>query len=197
MGIHVAIRKINFPDIAHSGRCAKLITTTMTLRKPFRLNVGFIVNADVGFSNEFPFDYDKIQVDEELSLREFHGSAIVGRTPQGLLLTGGFEATISAQCVRCLRDFDQIIRWEMTELYAFNEKSVTDSGLILSDDAQIDLAPIIRDYAITEIPISPICKPDCRGLCAECGQDLNQNDCGHHPSNDDHPFASLQDLLKN
>ena len=34
----------------------------MTLRKPFRLNVGFIVNADVGFSNEFPFDYDKIQV---------------------------------------------------------------------------------------------------------------------------------------
>ena len=169
----------------------------MTLRKPFRLNVGFIVNADVGFSNEFPFDYDKIQVDEELSLREFHGSAIVGRTPQGLLLTGGFEATISAQCVRCLRDFDQPVRWEMAELYAFNEKSGTDSGLILSDDAQLDLAPLVRDYALTEIPINPVCKPDCQGLCAECGQDLNLKDCGHRPAQDDTPFASLKDLLKN
>ncbi len=169
----------------------------MTLRKPFRLNVGFIVNADVGFSNEFPFDYEKIQVDEEFELRHFRGSAIVGRTPQGLLLTGGFEGTITAQCVRCLKDFDHSIRWEMTELYAFNEKSVTDSGLILSDDAQIDLAPIIRDYAITEIPISPVCQPNCQGLCAECGQDLNQKDCGHHSSQDDHPFASLKDLLKN
>lgn len=169
----------------------------MTLRKPFRLNVGFIVNADVGFSNEFPFDYEKIQVDEDLELRQFHGSAIVGRTTQGLLLTGGFEATISAQCVRCLRDFDHAIRWELTELYAFNEKSVTDSGLILSDDAQIDLAPIVRDYALTEVPISPVCQPDCKGLCPECGQDLNQKDCGHRPLHDDTPFASLKDLLKN
>ena len=167
------------------------------LRKPLRLNVGFIVSADVGFSNEFPFDYEKIQVDEELSLRGFRGSAIVGRTPQGLLLTGGFEAAVSAQCVRCLRDFDQIIRWEMTELYAFNEKSVTDSGLILSDDAQLDLAPLVRDYALTEIPINPVCKPDCQGLCAECGQDLNLKDCGHRPAQDDTPFASLKDLLKN
>lgn len=169
----------------------------MTLRKPFRLNVGFIVNSDVGFSNEFPFDYDKIQVDEDFELRNFRGSAIVGRTPQGLLLTGGFEGTVTAQCVRCLKDCEQTIRWEMTELYAFNEKSVTDSGLILSDDAQIDLAPIVRDYAITEIPIRPLCKPDCKGLCVECGQDLNQKDCGHDPSQDDTPFASLEDLLKN
>lgn len=168
-----------------------------TLRKPLRLNVGFIVSADVGFSNEFPFDYEKIQVDEDLDLRLFRGSVIVGRTPQGLLLTGGFEATVPAQCVRCLRDFDQAVRWEMTELYAFNEKSVTDSGFILPDDAHINLAPLVRDYALTEVPINALCKPDCKGLCAECGQDLNQKDCGHRPAQDDTPFASLKDLLKN
>lgn len=166
-------------------------------RKPFRLNVGFIVNNDVGFSNEFPFDYDTIKVTDDLELRDLHGSAIVGRTPQGLLLTGEFTATFKVECVRCLREFDHTVHWEMTELYAFNEKSMTDSGLLLPDDAQIDLAPLVRDYALTEVPISPVCKPDCKGLCPTCGQDLNQKDCGHRTDSNDSPFASLKDLLKN
>lgn len=166
-------------------------------RKPFRLNVGFIVNTDIGFSNEFPFDYDKIKVTDDLELRNFHGSAIMSRTPQGLLLTGNFKSTFKVECVRCLCEFDQTIQWEMTELYAFNEKSVTDSGLILPDDAQIDIAPLVRDYALTEVPISPICKPDCKGLCPSCGQDLNKKDCGHHDNADDSPFSALKNLLKN
>jgi uncharacterized protein len=166
-------------------------------RKPLRLNVGFIVNSDVGFSNEFPFDYDKLKVTDDLELRDFHGSAIIGRTPQGLLLTGEFKATFKVECVRCLNEFAHTVRWEMTELYAFNEKSVTDSGLILPDDAQIDIAPLVRDYALTEVPINPVCKPDCKGLCPTCGQDLNKKDCGHRADTDDSPFSVLKDLLKN
>ncbi|RJP48095.1 MAG: DUF177 domain-containing protein [Anaerolineaceae bacterium] len=168
-----------------------------TPRKPLRLNVGFILNSDVGFSNEFPFDYEKIKVADDLELRGFHGSAIVGRTPQGLLVTGKFEATFGVECVRCLREFDHTVHWEITELYAFKKKSVTDSDLILPDDAQIDLAPLIRDYALTEIPISPICKPNCKGLCPTCGQDLNLKDCGHRDDTNDSPFSALKDLLKN
>ena len=97
-------------------------------RRPFRLNVGFIVNSDVGFSNDFPYEFDRIKVSDDLDLRNFHGNANIGRTPQGLLLTGIFEATLKVECARCLREFDHNVQWEMTELYAFNEKSLTDSG---------------------------------------------------------------------
>lgn len=168
-----------------------------TPRKPFRLNVGFIVNNEVGFSNEFPFDFNKIKVADDLELRDFHGSANVGRTPQGLLVTGAFECSFKVECVRCLCEFDTTFHWEMTELFAFSKKSVTDSDLILPDDAQIDLAPLMRDYALTEIPISPICKPECKGLCPTCGQDLNKKDCGHRAETNDSPFSILKDLLKN
>jgi uncharacterized protein len=168
-----------------------------TPRKPLRLNVGFLVNSDVGVSNEFPFDFEKIKVADDLELRGFRGSAIVGRTPQGLLVSGEFECTFKVECVRCLREFDTTVSWEMTELFAFNEKSVTESGLILPDDAQINLAPLIRDYALTEVPISPVCKPDCKGLCPTCGQDLNKKDCGHRADTNDSPFSALKDLLKN
>ena len=165
-------------------------------RKPLRLNVGFIVSGEVGFSADFSFDFEKLKVADDLELRGFRGSANVGRLPQGLLVTGQFEAAFKVECVRCLCEFDHTVRWEMTELFAFNQKSVTDSGLILPDDAQIDLAPLVRDYALTEVPISPVCKPGCKGLCAECGQNLNEKDCGHRTETNDSPFSVLKNLLK-
>jgi uncharacterized protein len=96
--------------------------------------------------------------------------------------------------VRCLKDFGFRLTWELTELYAFKKESMSESELIVPDSAQIDLAPLLREYAILELPIKPLCKPDCMGLCIECGQDLNLKDCGHSQE-DDSPFADLKKLL--
>ncbi|MDO8754775.1 MAG: DUF177 domain-containing protein, partial [Anaerolineales bacterium] len=76
-----------------------------------------------------------------------------------------------------------------------DQRSETDSGLILPEDGHIDLATLLYEYALLELPISPICKPDCEGLCAECGQNLNEKDCGHRPEQSDSPFAKLKNLL--
>jgi uncharacterized protein len=164
-------------------------------RHPFRLNVGFIVHEEVGYTAQFHFEFDKLKLGDDLLLKEFSGVVDVGRTPQGLLFTGQFSATTPLECARCLKTFDQRLNWNMTELYAFTEKSVSESGLMVPEDAKIDLDPIIRDYALLEIPISPICQPDCRGLCPECGQDLNIRDCGHRPQRDESPFSTLKNLL--
>lgn len=164
-------------------------------RKPFRLNVGFIVHEEVGHSHEFPFEFDKVKLGDDLELRDFSGAAQIGRTPQGLLVTGKFSGATMLECVRCLKAFTRPLVWDMTELYAFNEKSVSDSGLIVPEDAQIDLELLLREYALLEIPINPICKPDCKGLCPVCGQDLNTRDCGHRPQEDDSPFSILKNLL--
>lgn len=164
-------------------------------RKPFRINVGFIVNEEVGYSHIFPFEFDRIQIGEELELQPLEGAATVGRTPQGLIVQGEFKGETRLQCVRCLTDFTHQLKWSLTELYAFSKKSVTDSGLLLPDDAQIDLQPLLREYALLEIPINPICKPDCKGLCPVCGENLNETDCGHRPEESDSPFSVLKNLL--
>ena len=163
-------------------------------RRPFRLNVGFIIHEEVGYTYEFPFEFDKIKLGDDLELREFSGAVQVGRTPQGLLFTGKFSANTTLECVRCLKEFDHALAWDLTELYAFNEKSVSDSGLMVPENAQIDLESLIREYAFLEVPISPICKPDCKGLCPVCGQDLNIADCGHRPEEDESPFSVLKKL---
>lgn len=165
-------------------------------RRPFRINVGFIVHQEVGYKHEIPFEFEQIQVSDDLDLRNLEGLATIGRTPQGLIVQADFSADTTLECVRCLNDFERSLNWNFTELYAFNKKSVSESDLILPEDAHIDLQPLIREYALLEIPINPICKPDCKGLCAVCGEDLNLSDCGHRNIVEDSPFSALKDLLE-
>jgi len=165
-------------------------------RSPLRLNVGFILHREVGYSHDFSFDLPQAHMGEDLELRSLAGDLSIGRTAAGLLFTGSFTATTEAACVRCLKHFDQDLAWDFTELYATSEKSISESGLMVPEDAQIDLRPLLREYALLEVPIKPLCRPGCKGLCPICGEDLNLRDCGHRPDTGTSPFATLEDFLK-
>jgi len=165
------------------------------LRHPLRINVGFLIKSSIGAYRDFDFDYDEILLGDDLTVRKFTGVARFSRTPQGLVLQGDFRAETDLDCVRCLDTFIQPLKWSVTELYAFDKKNLTESGLLVPEDGQIDLEPLTREYALLEFPISPVCKPDCKGLCPVCGENLNRVDCGHRPLPDG-PFSALKDLLK-
>lgn len=152
-------------------------------------------SEEVGYSHDFSFEFEKIKLGDDLELRNFEGNVNVGKTPQGLIAQGKFTAETTVTCARCLTDFVQKLDWEFTELYAFDERSISESGLLLPEDAQLEVEDLLREYALLEIPINPVCKADCQGLCAECGQNLNEKDCGHRPEEPDSPFAKLKDLL--
>jgi uncharacterized protein len=164
-------------------------------RRPLRLNVGFLITSPIGTSRDFNFDYEKMRLGDDLTLRNFVGMVRFDCTPQGLLLQADFRGVLDLECVRCLETYDQALKWEVTDLYAFDKRSITESGLLVPEDGQIELAPLLREYALLEIPIKPICKPDCKGLCPVCGEALNKAECGHAGSGSDSPFATLKDLL--
>lgn len=164
-------------------------------RKPFRLNVGFIVHEEVGYSHKFPLEFRKAILGDDLTLERFEGTVTIDRTQQGLVVQGEFSGNTTLECVRCLKEFEYSLKWTMLELYAFTKKDMSESGLLMPESSQIDLAPLLREYALLEVPIKALCKPDCKGLCPECGQDLNVRDCGHRLPEDDSPFAALKKLL--
>ncbi len=165
------------------------------LHNPFRLNVGFLINQPVGSSRDFLFEVPQYSLDPDLLLSALSGTALVTRTTQGLLVQVVMHATLHAECVRCLTDFQLGLNIDFTELYAFSQKSVTESGLILPEDAHINLYPIIREYMLLDIPIKPLCSPDCKGLCPICGENLNENPCNHGPDNIDPRLSILRSLL--
>ncbi len=136
-----------------------------------------------------------MRLGDDLSVHDFSGTARFSRTPQGLLLQGDFQCVTDLECVRCLDPIAQPLKWSVTEMYAFDKRNITESGLLVPEDGQIDLEPLLREYALLEIPISPLCKPDCKGLCPVCGENRNRVDCGHRIEPDS-PFSALKDLLK-
>ena len=170
---------------------------------PFRLNLGFLLPQQIAYSHEFPFDYPRLTITDDLELRNFHGLVTVSRTPQGLLTQGEFQGQLDLECSRCLQSYEHTLEWEMAELYAFNSRSTTETDLILPDHGTIDIQEFIIEDAQLEIPINPICKEDCQGLCQECGTNLNLGDCGHEDippeeisaDEENSPFAGLKDFL--
>ena len=165
------------------------------LHSPLRLNVGFVVAQSAGFSRDFPFDLPQINIPPDLHLRSLTGVVKVTRTPQGILLQVTLKTYTDLDCVRCLTKFQQALNIEFTELYAFSQRYITDSGLLMPETGIIDLTPLLREYILLEIPISPLCRPDCKGLCPICGNNLNESSCTHEDNSGDPRLASLKSLL--
>lgn len=67
------------------------------------------------------------------------------------------------------------------------------------DGKTIDLDPIVREQVLLALPVTVLCRDDCKGLCSTCGQDLNEKDCGHSEKKEiDVRLAKLKDIkLKN
>jgi uncharacterized protein len=155
-------------------------------RFPLRINIGFLLHQSIGSSRDIHFDLPELHLPPDLELCGLAGSVRIGRTPQGLVVVGDFQAGSKMECVRCLVEFQQPLHTQFSELYSFNSvKSIaqvhaaSEMGLIVPEDGNIDLAPLVREYMLLEIPIRPLCKPDCKGLCIICGADLNTEPCEH------------------
>lgn len=160
-----------------------------------RLNVGFIAHQTVGYSRDFPFDIPAVHLPPDLSLNDLTGNVRVTRTAQGLLVQAKLQARIASECVRCLTEFQQLLEVEFSDLYAFTQASMTESRLILPESGKIDLAPVVRDEMFLAIPISPLCQPNCKGLCPICGENLNETTCHHEDEITETGAGELSSLI--
>jgi uncharacterized protein len=165
-------------------------------RNLFVLNAGFIVHQTVGYFRDFAFDFPEAHLEPDLDLKDLTGTVRVTRTAQGLLVQVRMHAKIILECVRCLKDCWQPLDIDFADLYAFTQKTISESGLILPEDGKIDLAPVIRDEMLLAVPISPLCSPDCQGLCPICGGNLNESVCQHEEESIDPRLDILKSFLE-
>jgi uncharacterized protein len=160
-------------------------------RDAFRLNVGFIIHETIGYYRDFPFEFPYINLEPDLELRDLSGVARVTRTNQGLLVQVRLTAVTQAECVRCLEDASQHLVSEFTELFAFTRSQSTQSGLLVPENGKIDLEPLVREEMLLAVPINPLCRPDCQGLCPICGENLNQHPHEHTAEPVDEPWQAI------
>lgn len=105
-----------------------------------------------------------------------------------------FEATAPAtlQCTRCLLEWDGEVVAAAVQVF---EPEPDEDGYALGADDTVDLSGPVRDEIALAVPIRPLCRDDCLGLCPTCGTDLNRDPCGGHEEPSRSPFAALQGMF--
>jgi DUF177 domain-containing protein len=95
-------------------------------------------------------------------------------------VTGTLSATGQSECARCLEDFEHSweARVEITVLRKVDSDEGEGDSLVLQQTrGEVDLVPPLRECVILAFPQAPVCAEDCRGICVQCGADLNQTKC--------------------
>lgn len=151
---------------------------TQTVR-PFRINVGFLINQPAGFQREVPFEFESYTLDDELFVEDLKGVITLARTQNGVRSLVDVHALTTLECGRCLESFKRELLADFEEIFTFSNRPLSEEEEIIPENGNIDFEPIIREYLLLEIPFSPICQPDCRGLCGICGKNLNKEICDH------------------
>ncbi len=152
------------------------------MKKPqqlFRINVGFLINQPIGFTREFPFNLEQFKFDEDNLVENLSGKIVLTRTQSGVQAMVDCSAQMNVQCVRCLDEFKQQLKTSFQELFTFSRTPLSEDEQSIRADGYIDFEESIKDYLAIQIPIKPLCRVDCRGLCSICGANLNECECEH------------------
>jgi uncharacterized protein len=130
--------------------------------------------------------------------------AQVTKDAQKVRLTGRVRATLETTCGRCLEAFSipvdapfDLMFMPASDEPETREKEVSadDVGVSFYQDDGIDLAEVMREQFFLALPMKPLCRPDCQGLCPVCGVNRNRETCDCRSDWVDPRFAVLKKLL--
>lgn len=126
----------------------------------------------------------------------------------GVLVTGTARASAQGECVRCLEPLRLDVVADFQEMFTYPDADDRSHGRAVEpgDDAEgedvlylkdglFDLEPVLRDAVVLALPMQPVCRDDCAGLCVECGIRLD-DDPEHHHDAVDIRWAALQGLAE-
>jgi uncharacterized protein len=114
---------------------------------------------------------------------------------EGVLVTGPVQAPVAFTCARCLKPIASDVVLDVCELFvAPGHEAPPEEESYEIEGKEIDLEPMLRDGIALALPLNPVCREDCAGICATCGRDLNAGACDCTDEELDPRWAGLAEL---
>jgi uncharacterized protein len=155
-----------------------------------------------GSRRDYAFDGIELELGDDLELaRPVAGRIRVSRTNRGVFVRGSIETALALGCSRCLRPIELELSLPLSEeaLPAIDiatgkplDPEVEPEIVRLTDHHELQLESIVREAILLAEPIAPLCRPDCPGLCAVCGESL---EAGPH-EHDEPPLDPRLEALR-
>jgi uncharacterized protein len=183
----------------------------LTVIDSLSFNVAQLMKDAVGSFRQVDVAADLFELTPELDVAEgdfqsvIEGSVRMMHTNQGLLVQGKLMGEVQVACARCLEPVPVDIEIHLEEVYVPTVDMATgrliqpeeeDQALWIDEHHTLDLTEVLRQDVLLEVPGHVLCKKDCRGLCSDCGTNLNESTCNCGRDIDPR-WGSLVDLLKN
>lgn len=143
-----------------------------------------------------------IEDEDFLSQTHLHECVVfnggVFKVDDNILLSGTIKYTFTDECARCLTVFENTVeaRMEAVLVHQLDEDDNSDEIQIKITDGCVDLEEAIKQMIYLTMPMKSLCKKDCKGICPNCGVNLNNENCKCEDSLTDPRFDKLRDLLK-
>ncbi|HEX4791006.1 MAG TPA: DUF177 domain-containing protein [Actinospica sp.] len=115
---------------------------------------------------------------------------------EGVLATGRVSGSLVAECVRCLDPIEVELDADFQELFYYDLEDLTPGELeeaVSVVEDLVDVEPLVRDAVVLDLPLQPLCEPDCPGLCPQCGASFAE-DPEHAHETVDPRWAALSAL---
>ncbi len=151
-----------------------------------------------GNPEKLVLDYNGIR-----GIKEIAVSLEIQKTDEEYFCQGEIEARVRLECARCLREFDSRIKNKTNFIICSESLHAARSGQGIDNedyvffqgpDLQADLTDIVRQSIILAVGMKPLCSEDCRGLCPNCGVNLNEQTCSCIAEKGDPRWESLKKL---
>jgi uncharacterized protein len=115
-------------------------------------------------------------------------------TAGAILVQGSVQASVQLNCARCLEPFTLKLEAPFEEIYYHEGKG--EEEWIPFSGSVIDFEPEIVKTIYLEVPMKAVCREECRGLCPQCGKNLNTSECNCSQGDLDPRLAKLQDFFR-
>jgi len=169
---------------------------------PLVWNVSGLLGESAGAVRDYAVRGVELDGGEDFILTApIEGRVHLGRTNRGLLVDADFTTTLASQCARCLRDIAMPLAFEIHDealpaidfhtgrALAISAEDEESGVITLTDHHELDLEQPIREAILLALPIAPLDREDCPGLCIVCGLPLDE---GNH----DHPDDDIDPRLE-
>lgn len=157
-----------------------------SIMKPATISLDAVLDEPLRFAAPLHVGLDSLDREPLLAISPLEMSGEVMRIDGGYALSARLVYDGQLECSRCLAAYP-FREDETFSLVLYPRKPAAGEDVELArddldalyyDEPVIALAPIAEERVQMALPMKPLCRPDCQGLCAECGKDLNQGPCG-------------------
>ena len=167
-------------------------------------DVAHMLQKPIGSVRQYQVQEANVTLDD-IEAKRLEGWLEFTRTDIGIWVKGRLKVEVSSQCSRCLEGFDSLLNIEISEQFYPAVELTTGAAVAapvleeeifrISSTNVLDTKEAFRQNVVSRLPMKPLCKPECAGICPECGVNRNEAECSCEARTVDPRWERLLELL--